>query len=505
MITRRRFLGQALTACAVARTGLAQVAAGVDPNLVALFADTHVTRRENSPFQRQGLARCVREILALNPRPAQVILFGDLSCATGEADDYALLRELLAPLAAGGVRWHPVLGNHDNHAAFFAAFPEHAQTPVAGRMVSVVETPHAAFILLDSGLDGPVQGALDEPQRAWLREALGQCVKPVFVGAHHPIKELGIQALLAATPACRGFLYGHNHAWNPDGARAVPSLCLPSTGHWGDIGFVLARLGPDTATFTNTAHDFYPRPPKFPDQPPVRQPEWTDRIKKRHGATWTTPLVPREGGSVPLFNGQDLAGWIPLNLPEGTFFVREGTLVTTGTPTGLMRTERMYENFVIDFEWRHMRSGGNSGLFVWADGHPANASPFPRGIEVQILDPGFNAPGKDEWYSVQGDIFPVNGSRLKLAGRVSPNGQRSFPVEERTRPSPEWNHYRVAGVDGELSLSVNGREVTRATGASPRKGYLMLESEGSECQFRNLRIQELPSTQPPPEDVAADA
>ena len=293
MITRRLFLGQAMAACAVARTGFAldaREAAGVDPNLVALFSDTHVTRRPDSPFQRDGLARCVSEVLALNPRPAHVIIYGDLAHLTGEPDDYALLKERLAPLTAGGVRWHPVLGNHDRHEVFFKAFPEFARSTVPGKWVSVVETPRADFILLDSCLDGPVQGSIDEPQRAWLRETLSRYTKPVFVGAHHPISETGVDALLAATPACCGYIHGHNHVWTPNSTDAVWSLGLPSTGHWGDIGHVMVRLTPDAATFTNAEHDYYPRTPKFPDQPPVRQPEWMARAKKKNGETWTPPL-----------------------------------------------------------------------------------------------------------------------------------------------------------------------------------------------------------------------
>jgi hypothetical protein len=212
-----------------------------------------------------------------------------------------------------------------------------------------------------------------------------------------------------------------------------------------------------------------------------------------------------EPGFVPLFNGKDLSGWVPCNIAPETFAVRDGMMVTTGSPVGTIRTEKMYENFIIDFEWRHMKPGGNSGLFVWADGLPVAGSPFSRGIEVQILDPGFNAKGKNEWYSTHGDIFPVNGAALTLAGRISPNGKRSFPMEERTKPSPQWNHYRLVANNGDLSLSVNGKEVTVAKAASPRQGYLMLESEGGEAHFRNLRIKELPSTDPRPEEIANEA
>ena len=212
-----------------------------------------------------------------------------------------------------------------------------------------------------------------------------------------------------------------------------------------------------------------------------------------------------ETGFVPLFNGKDLSGWVPCNIAPETFSVRDGMIVTTGSPVGTIRTEKMYENFIIEFEWQHMKSGGNSGLFVWADGLPVAGSPFSRGIEVQVLDPGFNVKGKNEWYSTHGDIFAVNGAALTVAGKISPSGSRSFPMEERTKPSPEWNQYRLMANNGDLSLSVNGKEVTIAKAASPRKGYLMLESEGSEAHFRNLRIKELPSTNPKPEEIAKGA
>jgi len=208
-------------------------------------------------------------------------------------------------------------------------------------------------------------------------------------------------------------------------------------------------------------------------------------------------------GFVPLFNGRDLTGWVPLNVAADTFFVRDGMIVTSGVPIGLMRTARMYENFILELEWRHMKEGGNSGVFTWADGLPAVGAPFPRGIEVQVLDLGYaNRPGANERFTTHGDIFPVRGATMTPAGRISKTGVRSFPTEDRTKPSPEWNHYRLVADRGELRLSVNGKEVTVGKDCVPRKGYLCLEAEGSECQFRNLRIKELPSSNTPPEQTA---
>lgn len=149
-----------------------------------------------------------------------------------------------------------------------------------------------------------------------------------------------------------------------------------------------------------------------------------------------------------------------------------------------------------------MKPGGNAGLFVWGDALPAVGSPFARGIEVQILDNGYDAKGKNEWYTTHGDVFPVLGAKMTPTGRISKTGHRSFPIEERSKSSPEWNHYRLEGRDGVLRLSVNGKEVTVGKDCVPRKGYLCLESEGSECHFRNIRIRELPSTNPRPDEVA---
>jgi hypothetical protein len=88
--------------------------------------------------------------------------------------------------------------------------------------------------------------------------------------------------------------------------------------------------------------------------------------------------------------------------------------------------------------------------------------------------------------------------------RAHPAGwMRCLPAEMRAHPSPEWNHYRVSCQDGVLKLAVNGKEVSGASHCVPRAGYICLESEGSECHFRNLRIKELPSTGPAGQERAA--
>ena len=204
-----------------------------------------------------------------------------------------------------------------------------------------------------------------------------------------------------------------------------------------------------------------------------------------------------EDGFRTIFNGQNLDGWRNINCAPNTWSVKDGMIHCTGKPIGELRTLKMYENFILELEWRHLKPRGNAGIFVWADAYPAKGQPFHRGVEVQVLE---NAYGNTRGYTTHGDIFPIHGATMTpINGR---GGSRAFPTENRSKPSPEWNHYRVVCDDGEISLAVNGKVVTRGTAAKPRKGYICLESEGSPVQFRNLKIKELPGTNPKPEEIA---
>jgi hypothetical protein len=203
-------------------------------------------------------------------------------------------------------------------------------------------------------------------------------------------------------------------------------------------------------------------------------------------------LAADEDGFVSLFNGYDLAGWINVNCAPETWTVKDGMIHCTGYPTGALRTTNQYENFILELEWRHLRSGGNSGVFIWGSPIAAPGVPFLRAIEVQVLDHGFNVPGKNEWYTTHGDVFPIHGATMKPFGRH--HGMRSFPSEERSKGTPEWNHYRIICSNGVIRLHVNGKEVSGGEDCNYRKGYLGLESEGAPIDFRNVRIKVLPSS-----------
>ncbi len=210
-----------------------------------------------------------------------------------------------------------------------------------------------------------------------------------------------------------------------------------------------------------------------------------------------------EGGWVSLFNGKDLSNWVNVNGAPETWGVKDGVITCTGRPIAALRTPRMYENFEFEVEWRHLKEGGNAGIFVWASPEPAPGQPFLRAIEVQVLDNGYDAGGKNEWYTTHGDVFPIHGATMKPIHKG--NGQRCFPSEERSKSAPEWNSYRIVAQNGSLRLSVNGKEVSGGDACVWRKGYLGLESEGSPTEWRNLRLRELPATGATAEQTANEA
>src|SRR3982751_3759619 len=206
-----------------------------------------------------------------------------------------------------------------------------------------------------------------------------------------------------------------------------------------------------------------------------------------------------------LFNGKDLSGWVNVNTKPETWSVKDGTLICSGQPIGVMRTDRQYENFMLHIEWMHLEAGGNSGVFIFSDGTVPEGKQLPKGMEVQMLElewPTLN-PDKDgkprhPGY-VSGELFGANG--LKTTPD-NPRGDRSMSFESRCKGKGEWNTYEVVAVDGVVKLSVNGKFVNGVSKASQRKGYLCLESEGAEIHFRNIRILELPPGMATPEQTA---
>ncbi|MCP3927825.1 MAG: DUF1080 domain-containing protein [Bacteroidetes bacterium] len=194
-------------------------------------------------------------------------------------------------------------------------------------------------------------------------------------------------------------------------------------------------------------------------------------------------------GFRPLFNGIDMNGWVDVNTSEDTWKVKDRILICSGNPIGVMRTDRQYENFILQIEWKHVEAAGNSGVFIWSEGTPFEGKRLTKAIEVQMLELDWAVQNKRTDDYVHGELFPTMGMS---AVPDNPRGTRSKSIEKRCKGKGQWNKYVVVCVDGTVKLSVNGKFVNGLSKSARKKGYICLEAEGAEIHFRNISIMELP-------------
>lgn len=239
----------------------------VDPNLIVWVSDTHVPADAELEMNRTYPARNLRTIFericADAPRPAAVCFCGDMVALEGTLEDYRTLRSITTILDDAGIPWYAAFGNHDNREAFYEIFPEKRPTTiyVEGRHITIVETPHADLVLLDSLIrTNHTPGEFGESQTAWIKKYLSEpSSRPVYFAAHHPLVpglptgHSGLQdtdAFLKAVADCdrvKGYLFGHTHAWGryktfagmtipvpdvltPFVPKHITSVNLPATG-----------------------------------------------------------------------------------------------------------------------------------------------------------------------------------------------------------------------------------------------------------------------------------
>lgn len=308
-LTRRGFMtaaGGLVASAALPSFGLNKKACRHDASLVAMISDLHInglkTEVPTHCYEEVCLRKTVAAILALDPLPANVVCFGDIAYHWGQPEDYPLVASILKPLEDAGIKLTLGMGNHDRRDNFLAQWPEYAKTsPVAGRIVSKVELPHVDLLMLDTLNALEVEkrkpsnpGEMDDAQREWLRETLKASTKPVLTCAHHKPNEdkVKIGGLIMESAACKGHIHGHWHkwardvlykGWNPQHLK--PYVGLPSTGHWGDIGFATMRTFPDRVEITNHQNDFF-----FTGGPGDSQPMRDDIVRELNGQKVTLRL-----------------------------------------------------------------------------------------------------------------------------------------------------------------------------------------------------------------------
>jgi Icc protein len=252
--SRRQFLG---VAAAALGTLVVRPAFGrdekTDPHRLAWLSDPHIPDKPdvvNKDWNMTAnLKTVVGEVAALDPKPAGVLVNGDLAYKTGTPGDYQAFGDLLKPLRQAGLPLHLGLGNHDNRDQFLEAFAgaRQQERPVEGKHVLVVELERANLFLLDS-LEPKigVGGQCGAKQLQWLADALdARPAKPALVFVHHNLQWMpdaagkfnglsdatGLWPVLVKRKQVKAYVFGHTHTWKVETKDDLHLINLPAIGY----------------------------------------------------------------------------------------------------------------------------------------------------------------------------------------------------------------------------------------------------------------------------------
>ncbi|MEY3027442.1 MAG: hypothetical protein RLZZ238_2339 [Planctomycetota bacterium] len=189
------------------------------------------------------------------------------------------------------------------------------------------------------------------------------------------------------------------------------------------------------------------------------------------------------GDAVRLFNGKDTKGWkafVPDLMKDGdpmsVWSVADGVLRCAGRPIGYIQTEELYDNYVLELEWRFdpEKGPGNSGVLLRTIGEDVV---WPKSMEAQLHSR--NA----------GDFWNIGEYQATVDAKRT-NGRHTVKLHETNeKPLGEWNRYRIVVNGGTIELWVNGLLQNVATGVEVNKGRIALQSEGAYIEFRNIALR----------------
>jgi hypothetical protein len=204
-----------------------------------------------------------------------------------------------------------------------------------------------------------------------------------------------------------------------------------------------------------------------------------------------------------LFNGRDLSGWTA-DVPEkdtnpqarDSFIVRNGMLVSLGTPPGHLLTNSSYQNYRLEVEYRFPGKPGNCGVLVHASRLRALYKMFPQSIEVQMM----HGDAGDFWCIQENIEVPEMDKRRPRKegekwGGSEGDARRILNLTDGSeKPVGQWNTMIIEARDRGVKVWVNGDLVNDGVNCTADHGRIALQAEGAEVEFRRLDIGPLRHT-----------
>lgn len=160
----------------------------------------------------------------------------------------------------------------------------------------------------------------------------------------------------------------------------------------------------------------------------------------------------------PLFNGSDLEGLTVMNDAE---FAAEDGVLTLVDGMGWLRTDQIYDDFVLEWDCKPLVENFDSGIYFRA--------------------------------SLEGEPWPDEGWQINLRydnlGTLV-RGVRPFFKSDVQSPAGEWVSFRLQAEGETASLKLNGEEIWEADFIDPPMGLIGIQAEKRQFEFRNMHMVE---------------
>lgn len=202
--------------------------------------------------------------------------------------------------------------------------------------------------------------------------------------------------------------------------------------------------------------------------------------------------------SVRLFNGHNLKGWhvdAPALEKDSAqrlpFVVRNGNLVSLGTPQGHLITDSVYENYRLSFRYRFTGKPGNCGVLVHASRPRMLYGMFPQSLEVQME----HGNAGDFWCIGEDIVVPEMEKRRgpkEKWGATEGKARRIVNLTDSTeKPVGRWNNMTIECRGTAVTVWLNGVLVNRGEDCTAGRGQIALQAEGAEVEFSDLVLMPL--------------
>lgn len=201
----------------------------------------------------------------------------------------------------------------------------------------------------------------------------------------------------------------------------------------------------------------------------------------------------QKGKWVSLFDGKTTTGWHNYNQKDVTSWTVEKGELTTKGKGGDLVTDKEYESFDLEFEFK-VQPKGNSGVIYRVVERQDLEQPYLSGPEYQVIDDK-NYPAK-----------------IKDTQKTGANYDMQPPSDlTAVKPAGQWNKGRILVKDNHVEHWVNGVKVVEYEYGSidwqnmvskskfanwefakaHNTGKIALQGHGDEVWYRKIRIKEL--------------